>query len=115
MNSDNYLANELFRIGGVNNIRGVNEESIFASIYSVFNLEYRFKPNATSYFYSITDFSYTENDIANQKTNIFSLGLGYALITKAGVLNLSYANGKFDNEPFSIQNSKIHVKIISTF
>ena len=115
LNSDNYLTNELFRIGGVNNIRGVNEESIFASVYSVFNLEYRFKSNATSYFYSITDFSYTENDIANQKTNIFSLGLGYALITKAGVLNLSYANGKFDNEPFSIQNSKIHVKIISTF
>ena len=28
--SDNYLENELFRIGGVNNLRGVNEESIFA-------------------------------------------------------------------------------------
>jgi len=41
--------------------------------------------------------------------------LGYAFITKAGVLNLNYANGKFDNEPFSFQNSKIHVKIISTF
>lgn len=115
LNSDNYLANELFRIGGVNNIRGVNEESIFASVYSAFNLEYRFKPNATSYFYSISDFSYTENNIDDQKTNIISLGLGYAFITKAGVLNLNYANGKFDNEPFSFQNSKVHVKIISTF
>lgn len=113
--SDNYLDNELFRIGGTNDLRGVNEESIFASTYSIFNLEYRFKPNASSYFYTITDFSYIENKIYDLTTNVFSLGLGYAFITKAGVLNLNYAIGKFNDSPFNMENSKVHIKIISKF
>jgi translocation and assembly module TamA len=115
LNSDSYLTNELFRIGGINNIRGVNEESIFASAYSVFNLEYRFKPNESSYFYSISDFSYAENKIDDQKINVISLGLGYAFTTKAGVLNLSYAIGKYNNAPFTFGDSKVHIKIISNF
>ena len=29
LNSENYLVNELYRIGGANSIRGVNEQSVF--------------------------------------------------------------------------------------
>ena len=115
LNSDNYFENELFRIGGINNLRGVNEESIFASGFTIFNLEYRFKPNSSSYIYTITDFSYSENKLTNETTNVFSLGLGYAFRTKAGILNLSYAIGKFDNSPFTFDNSKVHIKILSNF
>lgn len=115
LNSDNYFENELFRFGGIYNLRGVNEESIFASAYTVFNLEYRYKPNPSSYFYTITDFSYFENALSSTNSNIFSLGLGYAFQTKAGILNLSYALGKFENEPLNFNNSKIHIKIISNF
>ena len=115
LNSDTYLTNELFRIGGINNMRGVNEESIFASAYSIFNLEYRFKPNSSSYFYSISDFSYIENKIDDQKTNVISLGMGYAFTTRAGVLNLSYAIGKYENSPFTFQNSRVHIKMTSNF
>ncbi|WKK66784.1 POTRA domain-containing protein [Lutimonas zeaxanthinifaciens] len=113
--SEDYFENELFRIGGIYNLRGVNEESIFASSFTIFNLEYRFKPNAGSYFYSITDFSYSENKLADLNTNVISLGFGYAFQTKSGLLNLSYALGKFDNEPIRLDNSKIHVKIVTKF
>ena len=115
LNSKNYYENELYRIGGVNNIRGINEESIFASSYSIFNLEYRFKPNNSSYFYSITDFSYLEDKSTSKKSQIFSLGLGYAFITKLGLLNISYAIAKPNDNPFIYRNSKIHIKIISYF
>lgn len=115
LNSNNYLINELFRIGGINNLRGVNEESIFVTAYSVFNLEYRFKPNPLSYFYSITDFAFTGDDLYDQQSNIWSLGLGYAFKTKAGFLNISYAIGKFENTPFSFDNSRIHLKMVSKF
>lgn len=115
LNSNDYFENELFRIGGIYNLRGVNEESIFASAYTIFNLEYRFKPNTSSYFYSITDFSYAENNLAQTNTNVISFGLGYAFQTKAGILNLSYALGKFDQAPVSFDNSKIHIKIVSNF
>jgi len=115
LSSDNYFENELFRIGGINNLRGVNEESIFASSFTIFNLEYRFKPNPTSYLYTITDFAYSENKLIAEKTSVISLGLGYAFRTKAGILNLSYAIGKFDNIPFTFDNSKVHIKILSNF
>lgn len=115
LNSDNYLNNELFRIGGSNNLRGVNEESIFASTYTIFNLEYRFRPTMNSFFYSITDYSYFENAFNNENSSIYSLGLGYAFTTKVGLLNISYAIAKHEGSNFSFDNSKIHIKIISFF
>jgi hypothetical protein len=113
--SDEYVNNELFRIGGINNLRGVNEESIFASAYSIFNLEYRYKITDSNYFYSITDFAFIENKNLEENSQIFSLGFGYAFFTKVGLLNISYAIGKFDDNSFNFNNSKLHVKIISFF
>ncbi len=113
--SDNILTNELFRIGGVNSIRGFNEESIFASTYSYFTIEYRFNTNNSSYLYSITDIGYVDNETINQSSQIYSLGLGYAFTTKLGLLNFSYAIGKFSNLPLDISNSRFHIKIVSFF
>lgn len=115
LNSDDFLENELFRIGGTYNLRGVNEESIFASNYTIFNLEYRFQPTSSSYLYTITDYSYSENKLIDANTSVLSFGFGYAFQTKAGIINLSYANGTFNNIPFSFDNSKVHIKIISKF
>jgi len=113
--SDDYLNNELFRVGGIYNLRGVNEESIFTSAYSIFNLEYRYRVSNLSYFYSITDYAFVENKILEENSQILSLGLGYAFFTKVGLLNISYAIGKFDDNSFNFNNSKIHVKIVSFF
>lgn len=115
LNSADYLQNELYRIGGIYNLRGVNEESLFASGYSIFNLEYRYKPSSSSYFYTISDFAWIENRVDQESFNVISFGLGYAFRTKAGILNLSYANGTFENTPFSFENSKVHIKILSYF
>ncbi len=115
LNSKNYFENELYRIGGVDNIRGVNEESIFASSYSIFNLEYRFRPNHSSYFYTISDFAYIEDKSISKNSQIYSLGIGYAFFTKLGLLNISYAIGKFKNNPFIFNDSKLHIKVISYF
>ena len=115
LNSSDFLENELFRIGGTYNLRGVNEESIFASGYTIFNLEYRLQPNDSSFLYSITDYSYSENALTADQTKVLSFGLGYAFQTKAGILNLSYAIGKLNDNPFTFDNSKVHIKIISKF
>jgi len=113
--SENVITNELFRIGGVNSIRGFNEESLFASTYSYFNFEYRFNPNNSSYLYSITDLGYFENRTIQQSSKIYSLGVGYAFRTKLGLLNLSYAVGRISSQPFDFQNSRFHLKVISIF
>lgn len=115
LNSESFFTNELYRIGGVNSIRGFNEESIFASMYSVVNLEYRYTPNNTSYLYTISDAAFVRNGRDDLDQNIFSLGLGYAFRTNFGLLNLSYAIGKFDRQNFDFNNSRFHLKIVSNF
>ena len=113
--SDNILTNELFRIGGINSIRGFNEESIFASLYSIANIEYRYAINNSSYLFSISDLGYFENQLNSTSQKLYSLGLGYAFSTNFGLLNLSYAIGKSNNQSFEISNSRFHIKISSFF
>ncbi len=113
--SDNFLTNELFRIGGVNSIRGFNEESIFASLYTITNIEFRYRTNTSSYLYTITDVGFIQNDLENIDQKIYSLGLGYTFNTNFGLLNLSYALGKLDTMPFSFSESRFHLKIVSFF
>ncbi len=115
LQSGQYFTNELFRIGGVYDIRGINEESLFASAYAVFNLEYRYRPGVSGYFYTITDFSYADNGLTGIDTQVLSLGLGYAFRTKIGLFNLGYAIARFDQNPFVFDNSRVHVSLISYF
>lgn len=115
LNSNTYITNELYRIGGIKTIRGFNEESIFASTYSITNIEYRHKTTNSSYFYTITDFAYVENQILNETNKIYSLGLGYSFLTKMGNLNISYALGKFEDNPFVLNESKLHIQFVTFF
>src|SRR6185295_7721930 len=43
--------NELFRIGGLKSLRGFDEESIYASSFSIFKLECRYLLEQNSYMY----------------------------------------------------------------
>ncbi|WP_299778391.1 POTRA domain-containing protein [uncultured Formosa sp.] len=115
LQSDTYLENELLRFGGINSIRGFEENSLTANLFGVFNLEYRYQLNPTIYINSITDFSYFENKITLQKENLFSIGVGFALLTKAGLLKLVYANGKTEKQPLNVNNAKIHLSITTSF
>ncbi len=113
--SDDLITNELYRIGGANSIRGFNEESIFASTYSILNLEYRYLLGNLSYIYSITDVAYVQNDIINDNTQIYSFGLGYTYKTKNGVVDLSYAIGKQSEQSLDFRDSRFHIKLIQFF
>ena len=113
INSEKLINNELLRIGGVNSIRGFDEESILASIYSTFNIEYRYNTNNSSYLYTISDLGYVENK--NLSSQLYSLGLGYAFTSKLGFINLSYALGKSSEIPFNFNNSRFHLKIVNYF
>jgi len=113
--SDDLISNELYRIGGANSIRGFDEESIFASSYSIFNLEYRYYIASLSYLYSITDFAYVQNDIINENTQLFGFGLGYVFTTKNGNIDVSYALGKQSNLPIDFQNSRFHIRLVQYF
>jgi hypothetical protein len=115
LNSSNPFENELFRIGGINSIRGFNEQSILTPKYNVTTIEYHYATNTESYLYTITDFAILNNVNTQSTTQLYGLGLGYYLSTKRKILNLSYAVGTNYDTPFNISNSKIHIKISYPF
>ena len=107
LNSETYLDNELFRIGGAKSIRGFNEQSIFANQYIIFNVEYRFLTSEKSYLYTITDFAEITN--IKNNNNLTSFGLGFLFNTKNSLINVNSSVGKSENEKFDFKNAKLVV------
>jgi outer membrane protein assembly factor BamA len=115
--TENVFKNEIFQFGGYKMMRGFNEESIYASQYALGSVEYRYLIGLNAYIYSFFDGAFTKNNsFGTNDTNIFiGTGIGLSLETKAGILNLSYALGKSNEEPFSLRQSKIHFGFVSIF
>ena len=113
--SDTYLENELFRFGGINSIRGFEENSLFSSLYGLINTEYRFQISNSIFIHSIIDAAYFENKILNTKEKLFGYGFGFGILTKTGLFRFNYANGKLENQKFKLSNSKIHISLTTAF
>lgn len=115
LSSENYLTNELFRFGGINSIRGFDENSIDASLLSILNTEYRYILNLNTYLHTIIDVAYFENEILDLKSQIYSFGFGMGLRTNAGVFKFELANGTFEGQDFDFSNTKLHISLKSRF
>ncbi|NMH87780.1 POTRA domain-containing protein [Flavivirga algicola] len=115
LNSDTYLENELSRFGGINSIRGFEENSLFASLFGLINTEYRYQLNNSIYIHSIIDAAYFENKILNTREKLFGYGFGFGVLTQAGLFRFNYANGKNENQKFKLSNSKIHISLVANF
>ncbi|WP_418508377.1 hypothetical protein [Corallibacter sp.] len=113
--SNTFLENELIRFGGINSIRGFEENSLTASLFGLINTEYRYTLSNNIYIHSIIDFSYFENKLINQKEKLYGFGLGFGILTKAGLLKFNYANGKSENQKFKLSNSQIHLSLSAVF
>ncbi|WP_231632473.1 POTRA domain-containing protein [Mangrovimonas sp. TPBH4] len=115
LNSNNYLENELYRFGGINSIRGFEENSILANLFTVLNTEYRYRLSNNLYIHSVLDASYFENQLNSTKEKLFGIGFGFGLLTNTGLFRLNYSNGKTENQKFKFSDSKVHISISSTF
>ena len=113
--SENYFENELLRFGGINSIRGFEENSLFASLFGIVNTEYRFQLNNAIYIHSIFDTGYFENKITDTQQKLFGYGFGFGVLTKAGLFKLNYANGKNEDSEFKLSNSKVHFSLKANF
>jgi outer membrane protein assembly factor BamA len=115
--NENLFENELMRIGGLKTLRGFNEESIFASLYSINTIEYRFILEQNSYLFTFFDWAYYEkNTIIDPIIDTpFGFGTGISFETKAGIFTLNYALGKQFDNPILIRNAKIHFGFVNFF
>lgn len=113
--SDNLFTNELYRFGGINSIRGFEENSINASLYNVLKSEYRYTLSHNLLIHSTVDYAYFENESIHLSDNLTSLGFGLGLKTQTGLFRLIFANGKNSNQNFRFVNTKIHISLNAQF
>lgn len=107
MANKHLFLNDLFRLGGLNSIRGFNENFFFAKRYLYANFEPRFYFDSYSYFLLFFDMA----GMKDNKGNIdrpFSFGGGISLETDEGVFNFIYALGKSETQVLGFNFSKIH-------
>lgn len=115
LNSGNFLTNELYRFGGINSIRGFNENSLQANWASTINSEYRFMVSPNLYIHSIVDFGYFQDQTNNLKDRIYAFGFGFGLASENGIFNLNYANGNNGANEFKLSNSIVHISFKAQF
>jgi len=115
LKSDNYIINELYRFGGINSIRGFNENILQANMYSALMAEYRYILSPNLYVHSITDYGYYQDKTSGTENNLLSLGFGFGLLTSNGLFNIVYANGSTKDQSIKLSNSIIHISFKAVF
>lgn len=117
MLSPSLFESELFRIGGLRSLRGFDEESIFASLYTIATLEYRFLIDRGSHLFAFFDQGYYQTKTINRniEDRPFGFGLGISFETKIGTFSLTYALGRQFNNPIDFRTGKIHLGVAAFF
>ena len=111
--NDEILKNELFRLGGLQTIRGFNEKFFFARQFALSRLELRQYFEERSYFMVFYDqLVYAQEEIWDTPAGF---GAGLALQTSNGLFSFAMALGTSENVPVDPSNIKIHLGYISRF
>jgi outer membrane protein assembly factor BamA len=115
--NEDLFINELYRIGGLKSLRGFDEESIYASAYTIGKLEYRFLLEQNSFLFSFVNMAWYEDRSNDQFITDTPLGFGAGINfeTKIGIMSFSYALGKQFENPILFRNGKIHFGIVNYF
>jgi len=115
LQSDSYIINELYRFGGINSIRGFNENSLQANFFTSILTEYRYVLAPSIYVHSIIDYGYFQDKTSNIEDNLLGLGFGFGLLTKNGLFNIVYANGSTKEQTAKLSNSIVHISFKANF
>ena len=115
LSSEQYITNELYRFGGINSIRGFNENSLQANAFASVLTEYRYVLAPTIYAHTIIDYGYYQDKTSDGKGDLLGIGFGFGLLTKNGLFNIIYANGSSGKDPIKLSNSIVHISFKTNF
>lgn len=111
--------NELIRFGGIYSLRGFNEQSLFASSYTMLTVEYRYLTGPNSNLFLFWNGAYYQDRSVVRATTLqdfpYGFGAGANLETGAGILTLAYAVGSENDNPIRFQAGKIHFGFTGLF
>lgn len=111
------VRNELFRLGGLQSLRGFNENYFFGSTYGIYTSELRWFLDATTFLSAFTDWAMVQERVlqTTRTDTPFGLGLGVHFTTGAGVFSIQYALGQDRGQRLSLETSKLHVGVAARF
>lgn len=115
LNSEHFITNELYRFGGIQSVRGFNENSLQANILTSLLTEYRYILSSGLYVHSVLDYGFYEDATTNTTNNLLGIGFGFGIRSKNGLLNLIYANGSTKNQAIELSNSVVQIKFVTEF
>ncbi len=115
--SDKLEDNDLYKVGGMKNIRGYRDDQFRASKFTYGTIEFRYAFARKSFAHVFFDPGYYFRDadhinrIDKQEGFLYGYGIGIRLETALGIVGVSYGLGKGD----SFLDGKIHFGLINEF
>jgi outer membrane protein assembly factor BamA len=111
------FVNEMFKLGGLRSLRGFDEESMLASNYDMFLLEFRYLFEKNSFFAVFFNGAYYEKRTPQAFVHDwpYGFGAGVAFDTKIGQFQFYYALGSQFSQAVSFKQGKIHFGFTNTF
>ncbi|MFO7862540.1 MAG: ShlB/FhaC/HecB family hemolysin secretion/activation protein [Salinivirgaceae bacterium] len=109
--------NELFRVGGLNTLRGFDENQFYINQGNISTIEFRWLFEENSHFKVFTDAAWlqTKHTGTTTENTVLGFGAGINLHTNAGIFTISYALNYEKTNKTQLNNAKIHFGYINSF
>lgn len=122
VNTDNFLLssrriliNELYRFGGFNSVRGLNENILQGHSLNALMTNYYYLAAPNLKVQVLSDLAYFTDQTSSISRSVFAAGAGFAIATKNGIFNFTYAVSRIAGTDNSLQNALAHVSFKSFF
>lgn len=114
--ADTIFTNEQIRFGGLQTLRGFDEESILATSMARVSIEFRFLLDQNSHLLVFFDQAMYENRTRSYyRDTPFGFGAGMSFGTKVGMFSIMYGLGSQFGNPIRVRDGKIHVGYLAVF
>jgi outer membrane protein assembly factor BamA len=102
--------NELFRLGGLQTIRGFNENYFYAGRYTFGTAEVRYIAEPGTWLAVFLDGGWIQEQRDSETKGVVPVGTGlsFQVQTKGGVLALALGVGRSDKDGFDFDQAKLH-------
>ncbi|MBO7464907.1 MAG: BamA/TamA family outer membrane protein [Bacteroidales bacterium] len=108
---------DLFLLGGLRSLRGLEEQSLPASAYAILTEEIRFFIDKNMFLQLFADGGWYERQLPGGYSNGFPVGcgIGFSFDSKVGLLSLNYAVAAHDGQGFQLRAAKVCVGYSAVF
>lgn len=111
--------NELFRLGGYSSLRGFDENSFYASSYSIGRIEWRYLYSERGHIGLFMNGAYYKRAASSNLDAFSDWPIGFGAMARVelgnGLLNLAYALGREQQYPLQFRTAKVHFGLINFF